>query len=759
MESAVGTNHRVRFQSFELDLHTRELYRNGTRLRLQGQPIDVLEMLLERPGELVTREQLRKKLWPQDTFVDFEHSLNSTIARLREALGDHAEEPRFIETLPRLGYRFIELVEIEAARVYPYRHETDASVARPQAAEVVPISMPREQTQVIRSSPGEERPKNRRMRVLVLGSGIVLLSSAVVLRLASPPLQPPRISQQVRITNDPRHTGKLIIGVDEGSVFMKLEEDSPVLGQVAIDGGEITTTRIGVPDLTRLDAVSPNGNFVVCHGKNDLQENTSDLWIARTTGVAIQYLAKGCPVGATASWSPDGKEVIYSTADGKIYVVPSSGGTPRLLQKLNGQAILFAYSPDGSKVRFSFRENKLSGVWRIWEMSSQGENLHELLPNWRPYVRVWNGRWTPDGEIFIFLVTEGNLRLAFTEAPNQIWALDERHRLFRRSNPEPVQLRSGPGMWSSPFPSRDGRVIFAESIDSRGSLLRFNRHKKQVEPYLGGVSGEMLDYSRDGNTLVYVSFPSGSLWRANRDGSAIRQIAKASQYSVSPQLSPDGSQIVFTDFVRRQGSVKSSMYLVSSRGGTPVEVLPDDPEDEYDPTWSPDGKKLAYGLRVYWQSKRADPNKEVRIVDLASKTVLNLPAPPKRARSPRWSPDGRYIVCLTAPGDFVADDGIEIYDFKSGKWSVILDGQPARWPTWSSDSRWIYYVDYRYKDGGRLAFYQIEVNGGRPETIADLAEFRSTGFYWNWFGFDPDGNPLVLRDDGTDEIYALTLER
>src|SRR5215831_17196625 len=101
MEPTVRSDHHVRFKTFELDLRTRELRRNGIRLKLKGQPIDVLEMLLDTPGELVTREQLRRKLWPEDTFVDFEHILNNTINRLRDALGDSAENPRFIETLPR----------------------------------------------------------------------------------------------------------------------------------------------------------------------------------------------------------------------------------------------------------------------------------------------------------------------------------------------------------------------------------------------------------------------------------------------------------------------------------------------------------------------------------------------------------------------------------------------------------------------------------------------------------------------------------
>ncbi|MGD0581089.1 MAG: winged helix-turn-helix domain-containing protein, partial [Bryobacteraceae bacterium] len=118
MEPAPRNGQRVRFKAFELDLRSRELHKHGLKLKLQGQPIELLAMLLEQPGELVTREELRTKLWPEDTFVDFEHGLNSAINRLREALGDHAEAPRFIETLPRRGYRFIAAVE-EPAELAP----------------------------------------------------------------------------------------------------------------------------------------------------------------------------------------------------------------------------------------------------------------------------------------------------------------------------------------------------------------------------------------------------------------------------------------------------------------------------------------------------------------------------------------------------------------------------------------------------------------------------------------------------------------
>jgi len=107
MENDLPSGRPVRFKNFKLDLRTRELYKKDFKVKLRGQPIEVLAILIESPGELVTREALRQALWPQDTFVDFEHSLNSTINKLREALGDSPEAPQFIETIPRLGYRFI----------------------------------------------------------------------------------------------------------------------------------------------------------------------------------------------------------------------------------------------------------------------------------------------------------------------------------------------------------------------------------------------------------------------------------------------------------------------------------------------------------------------------------------------------------------------------------------------------------------------------------------------------------------------------
>ena len=122
----------VRFDRYEADLRAEELYKAGRKIRLQVQPFHVLAILLERPGEVVTRKELQERLWPADTFVDFEHSLNTAIKKLRQALGDDKKKPRFIETLPKRGYRFLVDVKRPAAlneRRRGREHESTAKAA------------------------------------------------------------------------------------------------------------------------------------------------------------------------------------------------------------------------------------------------------------------------------------------------------------------------------------------------------------------------------------------------------------------------------------------------------------------------------------------------------------------------------------------------------------------------------------------------------------------------------------------------------
>jgi cholera toxin transcriptional activator len=158
----------LRFGLFELDRKTGELRKRGTRLRLQEQPFRVLAMLVERPGDLVTREELREKLWPEDTFVDFDHGLNTSVNKLRETLGDSAANPRFIETLPKRGYRFIAPIEPDVAESQT-------------ASEVVPPE----------KSGGSELPKISRelTRTLFLLAQVMYLSFYVAALVNFPEIQ------------------------------------------------------------------------------------------------------------------------------------------------------------------------------------------------------------------------------------------------------------------------------------------------------------------------------------------------------------------------------------------------------------------------------------------------------------------------------------------------------------------------------------------------------------------------------------------
>src|SRR6188472_3593056 len=127
-----------KFGTFEVDLRARELRKGGIRIRLQDQPFEILAMMLERPGDVVTREELSRRLWPAGTFVDFEHSLNAAVKRLRAALGDEADNPRFVETLHRRGYRFI--APVQPSEGADCAHVAPLSFARPATSQPADIA-------------------------------------------------------------------------------------------------------------------------------------------------------------------------------------------------------------------------------------------------------------------------------------------------------------------------------------------------------------------------------------------------------------------------------------------------------------------------------------------------------------------------------------------------------------------------------------------------------------------------------------------
>ncbi len=352
------------------------------------------------------------------------------------------------------------------------------------------------------------------------------------------------------------------------------------------------------------------------------------------------------------------------------------------------------------------------------------------------------GRWTHDGSFLVFLSTiPRRFNLILTPPPAQIWALDERHSFLRLTPTEPVQLTSGPIHWGVPIPGRDGKTIFSRGVTLRGELVRFDAQSRQLQPYLSGISAEWTDFSPDGQFVVYITFPEGILYRANRDGSNPIQLTDPPLYPIAPHWSPDGRQILFFS-PDSEGAFK--IYLLSSQGGKPQMLLPSDNSLELNPNWSPDGRRIVFDS---WET--TNPSKRIiRILDLANGQITDIPGSQGRL-SPRWSPDGRYIAALVNN-----DASLAVFDFKTQQWSPVIQMGQVNIHTWSHDGKFIYFLRAIDHQG----VYRIRPSGGEAAQVVDLKGFRFTGIATFFMSLDPKDAPLLLRDTGVDDIFALKLE-
>jgi Tol biopolymer transport system component/DNA-binding winged helix-turn-helix (wHTH) protein len=714
------------FGNFELDLSTHELYRDGSRLKIRGHPVDVLAVLLEHPGELVTRETLRKRLWPNDTFVDFEQILNNSVGKLRDALGDDAESPHYIETLPRLGYRFIAPVHGNGAN-----HSVPA-----------PFVVPSNST-ALTADPVPQSSALKR-RILWLAIGMTCALGALAYWYLPSPFPPLQVANYEQLTLD--GTQKNVAGTDGTRVYLWIR-GLRTIAQIPISGGDFTKIPTDLPQgsgpAVGLTDVSPDGSNLSVRGQ---EGNT--IWIVGAAGRPVRYLTKAF----AAAWSPDGRSIVCANTHGDIFAIDTDTDKPRMLHREDGppgQIVVtghIRWSPDGKTIRFTRRGRGMT----IWEISADGTNLHKWLPNWNGSAMRCCGRWTPDGRFYVFLAGPGLAKGPQVWPLAQIWAYDERWATLHPIVRDPFPLALGPLFWGNPVPSRDGKKIFARGVSFRGELERYDRQSNRLEPFLNGISAEMLDFSRDGKYVAYVSFPEGILWRADRDGSGAVQLTKPPLYARSPRWSPDGTRIMFTS--NSQDGV-DHLYLISSDGGAPEQLLPDETGPLSLGDWSPDGKKVVSATHpgfslVPWDLQRV----ETRVIEVATGKFTTLPKSPVGFWAPLWSPDGRYIA-----GHPSNEIGLLVFDLKTQTYRSLPPKALINYHNWSHDGRFLYFMK---TVGNKDSIYRVPVQSGKEEFILELPEgYRGTGWYSSWMSLDPDDTPILFRDVGTDEIYALTLEQ
>jgi Tol biopolymer transport system component/DNA-binding winged helix-turn-helix (wHTH) protein len=555
-----------RFGVFELDLRAAELRKNGVKLRLQDQPYQILLKLIEHHGEIVSREELRSILWHEDTFVDFETGLNTAIKRLRETLGDSADSPTFIETLPRRGYRFIATVERPVGE--------DSRISGPS------------------SPPESSAGKNLLKRTGVIAGVVVLVLICVAFWRSQP--QPPTVTNIVRITNDGKAKNPINPPATDG-VHIYFTEGRPDttgsgIAQVSAAGGETTWIRTTLQDVWAVSPVSPDrSELLVSKAARVGSDSVIQLW--------VQPLPAGAPhpVGniraILATWTPDGTHIVYADA-GNIMMANKDGSEPHQLAKVSGLARCIRYSPDGQRIRFDLIDPKIDST-SIWEMNANGKGIHPLLPDWKESSFQRCGNWSPDGNYYYFLAGRGNAQA--------IWVMPERRSLFRRRAKGPSRLTSGPLRFNAPILSSDGKRLFVLGEDPRVELMRYDLQARRFDSYLPGLSAGPVDFSFDGKWVAYVAYPDMTLWRSRIDGSDKMQLTFPPMRAYEPRWSPDGSQIVFMD-VRFDSPWK--IYLLSSSGGSPEALLRAHPDTgssnsnydwEADPTWTPDGKSIIFG--------------------------------------------------------------------------------------------------------------------------------------------------------------------
>ena len=657
----------VRFGLFEADLQTGELRKNGRRVPLQGQPFQVCAILLKNSGGLVTREELRQRVWPEDTFVDFDHALNTAITKIRLALGDEADNPRFVETLPRRGYRFI------------------GSVAKPISQAVPPVA----------SKGWFKRLTARRNWLVASTTLLTLLSGIGIWRFSRnrvyPALPPIEVAPLAGLP-----------GVQIEPAF------SPDGNQVAfvLRGTEncgIYTTMVGGEKSLRLtsdcdDASptwSPDGRRVAFYRYFE-NGNGMAIRVVPAFGGSEHRLYKGPfnPSARGLDWSPDGNMLAFSggQTDWKgtwISLLSLVDSTTRKLTSPSGEEIDYspAFSPDGSTVAF-VRGTLAGAVEDLYVVRAAGG-----IPTRLTFDKTWikgSPTWTPDGRDIVFSSARGGLA--------SLWRVSA-----SGGTPRPV---AGVGVIaSSPSISRKGNQLVYTQGFIKENILRLNlkdeKHSQGPPAVLNLKKGRNWrpNFSPDGKRFAFESvLGSSEIWACDSDGSNCGQLTSLQGTAGAPRWSPDGHYMAF-EFRPRE---RSEIYLLEMGGGMP-RLLPTVPgADNGGPSWSRDGRW------IYFYSDRGGEHFQLWRVPLKGGPPVQI------------TKNGGVFATESADGRFLYYSKYEA----QGIWKVALSGGEEKrvldqagemeWYNWALARNGVYFLEHREK-GGALDFFDFAT--GKTTTI------------------------------------------
>jgi eukaryotic-like serine/threonine-protein kinase len=561
------------------------------------------------------------------------------------------------------------------------------------------------------------RPKPRRTWAAIAASIMAVGGLAYFL---TRPLPPPKLLESVQITKDGQTKSAPTFTDGARLYYMATVAQGQALYEVSVSGGEAKS--ISKPFyFAVLAGISPNGSeLLVQSWEGTLKEGP--LWIY--PAVAGSQIRLGSVTSTDAAWSPDGQNLVYTKGQ-DLYVCRNDGGEARKLATVPGMAYWPRWSPDGRKLRFSVQEAGGASSDALWEVSADGTNLHPLLPDWNNTPSECCGAWTPDGNYFVFQANR--------EGRTDIWVLAEKGGLFHKVSQVPMRLTAGPLNFLGPVPSKDGQRLYVIGSQPRVELVRYDAKSGQFLPYLSGVSADGVDFSRDGQWVTYVKYPESTLWRCRMDGTERLQLTSPPYVVELPRWSPDGRQIAFQAKTPTKPWV---MYIVSAQGGSLQDVMP----GEGDIGWSSDGRSVVFSDTPGSQDSVASL-KGIYVMDLTTHRTTTLPES-EGLYAPRWSPDGQFIAALRS-----GPETLWVFDFADNKWTQLAQTKVG-YATWSRNSKYIYFDSLE----GGAAFWRVEVGNHKLERVASMKNLRLTDA---WSGLALDDSPLVARDAGSDEIYAL----
>jgi len=684
------------------------LRQSGSPVKLREQSFLVLVHLLEHAGEIVTREELRRVLWPSDTFVDYDHSLNVAVMSLREALGDSTDIPVYIETIPKHGYRFIAPVTITS-------EIRDGRVNLHVEAELAPArgtDSANRPARTLEKSPTRRWPFGRATTAIGLA---LLVAAAVAVFLWTRPFSAPspalnNASSDFRIVPITAGAGNAVNPVlSPNGAWIAFVWDGPerksddvYVQMVGSDSAPVRLTSNKSGFIFAL-AWSPDGReiaFTHCDEKNDgvfavpalggVERKLSDIGCIGFAGPAsLDWLSNGNGILVTHRCSAERRPGLIlfnlSTGEKRCLVQP---GPPN-----NFSAIFqFSLSPDGNTIAFTASNNTYRHC-EIYTVPFSGGAPHQLTWGGQSFSKIM---WTPNSKSIVFASTRtilpSFLRVSASGGPIEremtypaIGSMSSDGRRFVYSE---VTLAEGPDIWRAELAAAGGPVL-----DNR-KLIQSQFVEADARP------------SADGKRLAWISGRTGDeeVWVGDKTGRSPVQVTRLNRNSGAPRWSPDGKWIVFNSFVGENRHI----FVVDPEGRDLHEIT-DGPFDDYTPSWSQDGKSIYFvsnrsGVWTIWKHSLADGTE----VQLSKSDAVN----------PVESYDGRTIY-FSCGNPWV---GIWSIPSSGGTAKQVVADKPQAgfWAYWAVTKAGLYFVNTDAEPKPRIEYYDSATRRITP--VLDFAK-------------------------------------